>query len=144
MSAAITILEAKRRVRPEWASGCAKAAPAASPGRGRGLFAIAAIAPGEIIERACTIPLTSEQCDRLENILPLGDYYFRHPADPEQGLILLGCVSLVNHSAAPNADVQFVHSADLGWIAELVCLRAIPEGEEITYRYRCEPWFALG
>jgi SET domain-containing protein len=116
-------------------------APGVSPRRGRGLFATAPLAAGDLLERACTIPLSSEQCDALEGILPLGDYYFRHPENGEEGLLLLGLISLANHSEAPNAMVRYVHSEGIGWIAELIALRAIREGEEITHRYRCAPWF---
>lgn len=116
-------------------------APGVSPGRGRGLFATAAIAAGEVLERACSIPLKSAQCDALETILPLGDHYFRHPANGDEGLLLLGLVSLANHAEEPNALVRYVHLAEVGWIAELVALSPIAAGEEITHRYRCAPWF---
>lgn len=122
---------------------CTCAAPGESAGRGRGLFAIAPIASGEAVDRCCTIPLTSEQCDQLENILPLGDYYFRHPENPDEGLLLLGLASLANHAEQPNARILFTRDAAIGWIAELVALRPISPGEEITHRYRCTPWFDL-
>jgi hypothetical protein len=118
-------------------------APGVSPGRGRGLFATAPHAAGSLLERCCTIPLTSAQCDALEGILPLGDYYFRHPANGEEGLLLLGLISLANHAEEPNALVRYVHSEGIGWIAELVALRPIASGEEITHRYRCAPWFEV-
>jgi hypothetical protein len=118
-------------------------APGVSPGRGRGLFATGPIPAGELIERCCSIPLTSPQCDALEGILPLGDYYFRHPVDPEQGLLLLGLMSLANHSDEPNARIGFTHAEGVGWIAELTATRAIAAGEEITHRYRCAPWFEV-
>ena len=121
----------------------ARVAPGVSPGRGRGLFATAAISVGEVIERCCAIPLTSEQCDRLEDILPLGDYYFRHPENAEEGLLLLGLISLANHADTPNARIGFSHAEGIGWIAELSAARAIAAGEEITHRYRCPPWFAV-
>ena len=121
----------------------ARVAPGVSPGRGRGIFATTAIAEGEMIERSCAIPLASDQCDRLEAILPLGDYYFRHPENAEEGLLLLGLVSLANHSDNPNARVAFHHSADIGWVAELSAARPIAAGEELTHRYRCPPWFAV-
>lgn len=117
--------------------------PGVSPGRGRGLFAAAPIGPGEVIERCCTIPLTSEQCDRLETILPLGDYYFRHPEDPDEGLLLLGLASLANHADEPNGRIAFEWHAAIGWVAALIALRRIETGEEITHRYRCPPWFAV-
>jgi len=127
----------------DWALVQAKIAPGTSPGRGRGLFAMAPIAAGEVIERVCTIPLTSVQCDALEGILPLGDYYFRHPVNDEEGLLLLGLVSLANHSDAPNAAVRFVYSEAIGWVAELVALHSLAPGAEVTHRYRCPPWFQV-
>ncbi|HUS54663.1 MAG TPA: SET domain-containing protein-lysine N-methyltransferase [Thermohalobaculum sp.] len=126
-----------------WSAPPPKIAPGTSPGRGRGLFATAPIAAGDVIDRVCTIPLTSAQCDALEGILPLGDYYFRHPMNAEEGLLLLGLVSLANHSDDPNASVRFAQSENVGWIAELVALRPITPHAEITHRYRCAPWFQL-
>ena len=126
-----------------WSALPPKIAPGVSPGRGRGLFATAPIADGDVIDRVCTIPLTSAQCDALESILPLGDYYFRHPMNPEEGLLLLGLVSLANHSDDPNAFVRFTQSETIGWIVELVALRPITPRAEITHRYRCAPWFQL-
>ena len=126
---------------PDFSRHCV--APGVSPGRGRGLYATSAIAEGEVIERACSVPLTSEQCDRLEEIQPFGDYYFRHPESEDQGLMLLGLISLANHADAPNARVGFNQVEGIGWIAELVALRPIAAGEEITHRYRCPPWFPV-
>lgn len=119
------------------------ARPGVSPGRGRGLFAAAHIAAGQVIERCCSIPLSSPQCDELEGILPLGDYYFRHPENPDEGLLLLGLISLANHSDTPNARVGFTHAEGIGWIAELTALGPIASGDEITHRYRCPPWFPV-
>jgi hypothetical protein len=134
-------LQASPAAAPAFACTCA--APGLSPGRGRGLFATAPIAPGEAVDRCCTIPLTSEQCDRLEGILPLGDYYFRHPENPDEGLLLLGLISLANHADQPNTRIAFTRDAAIGWIAELIALQPIDPGEEITHRYRCAPWFAV-
>ena len=119
-----------------------KVIPGVSPGRGRGLFAAAHIAKGEILERACTIHVTEEQTDALEDILPLGDYYFRHPQSDEAGLIILGMASLCNHADQPNAHIRYEDEGEIGWIAVLHALRDIKKGEEITYRYRCPLWFA--
>jgi hypothetical protein len=104
---------------------------------------MAPIATGEVVDRCCTIPLSSEQCDQLESILPLGDYYFRHPENPDEGLLLLGLISLANHADDPNARIAFTWDAAIGWVAELNALRSIGSGEEITHRYRCAPWFDL-
>jgi SET domain-containing protein len=143
MSTAAILEPPTELIGAEWPRAAVKIAPGASPGRGRGLFATAPIAAGDVVERACTIPLTSAQCDALEGILPLGDYYFRHPVSDEEGLLLLGLVSLANHSDDPNASVRFIQSEALGWIAELVALRPIAPGAEITHRYQCPPWFQV-
>jgi hypothetical protein len=84
-----------------------KVVPGVSPGRGRGLFAAADIAKGEILERACTIHVSEKQTDALEKILPLGDYYFRHPLSDDAGLIILGMASLCNHADQPFAHIRF-------------------------------------
>lgn len=117
------------------------ASPGASPGRGRGLFAFQAIPAGALIERACTIPIAAEQCSVLDGLQPLGDFYFQHPEDDAAGLLVLGLASLCNHADPANAEVLFVPGGGLGWLADLIALRAIREGEEITYRYRCPLWF---
>lgn len=126
-----------------WADIRPKIAPMVSPGRGRGVHALEAIAAGEVLERCCSVELTSDQCDALEEMQPLGDFYFRHPADPECGLLVLGLASLVNHSDTPNAEVRFEHQEGLGWVASIVARRHIPAGAEILHRYRCPPWFEV-
>jgi SET domain-containing protein len=118
-----------------------KVEPRAVPGKGRGLFAVAPIAAGEVLDRACTVPISAEQCLALDRMLPLGDFYFAHPEDARRGLMVLGLASLCNHADQPNADVTYRHDDGLGWIAELVALSDIAAGAEITYRYRCQLWF---
>jgi len=138
----IRTLTAAESVSDFWLRRGGKAVPAQTRGRGRGLFAAAAIATGELIDRACTIPIAVAQCPTLDRLQPLGDFYFRHPEDENAGLMVLGLASLCNHADAPNADVLFVNGNGLGWLADLVALRAIRPGEEITYRYRCPLWFS--
>ncbi len=112
------------------------------PGKGRGVQAVEAIAPGELLELATTILLSSAECDRIEGTT-MGDYYFAHPANTEEGLVVLGLASLCNHAEDPNAEVRWEEAPGLGWIAKLVSLRAIAPGEEVTRRYRCPPWFPV-
>lgn len=125
----------------DWGVRAVKAVPGTSPGRGRGLFAAAPIAGGEIIERACTIYISEEQAKALDAMLPLGDFYFEHPRSKEAGLMVLGLASLCNHADRPNADVRFVDGGSFGWVAELYAIDEIPAGDEITYKYRCALWF---
>jgi len=138
---ATTVRRAEPIAAPAWTPRPVKAAPAATPGKGRGLFAAQAIAAGELIDLACTVPLTPAQCKALDTMLPFGDFYFEHPVDRTAGLVVFGPHSLCNHSDAPNADVQFASDAALGWVAQLIALADIPAGAEITYRYRCPVWF---
>jgi SET domain-containing protein len=127
----------------DWGERCVKAVHGLSPGRGRGLFAAERIAAGEIIERACTVYIDAGQAVALDRMLPLGDFYFRHPLAKEDGLMVLGLASLCNHAEAPNADVRFDDGGAVGWIAVLYALSEIAQGQEITYRYRCALWFAF-
>ena len=120
--------------------GGAKAEPRRGP-RGRGLFAREGIAKGEVIARACSVPINAEQCLKLDKMQPLGDFYFAHPLDEKLGLMVLGMPSLCNHADPPNADVTWHEDKEVGWIATLTALADIPAGGEITYRYRCEIWF---
>lgn len=125
----------------DWGVRTVKAVPGISAGRGRGLFAAAPIARGEIIDRACTVFISAEQSKALDAMLPLGDYYFEHPRDKEKGLMVLGLASLCNHADEPNGHVRFVDDGPCGWIGELYALDDIPAGAEITYRYKCALWF---
>lgn len=114
--------------------------PMASQGKGRGVFAVAPIAEGEIVEASCTIELGIDDCLTVRPT-PVEDYYFCHPEDERRGLVVLGLASLCNHAEKPNVDTTFVHDTDLGWITVLTANRAIAADEEITRRYACPPWF---
>jgi hypothetical protein len=127
----------------EWMERSRKAFPSNVPGKGRGLVAGVDIAQGEQIERCCTVPIGLGVWSTLNQVSPLGDFYFDHPDGSDDGLIVLGLISLVNYADQPNADVVWRHEADLGWIAELVATSPIKQGEEITYRYRCGAWFEV-
>lgn len=125
-----------------WAERPSLARPGHSPRGGRGLYALVPIAPGTLIDRACSIEIGPDQTVPLDAMRPLGDFYFEHPLDKRAGLMALGLMSLCNHADDPNADVRWHHEPDVGWIASLVALRPIASGAEITYRYKCALWFA--
>jgi len=114
----------------------------AARGKGRGVFAVAAIACGEVVEQSCTIELGAQDCDYIQST-PIEDYYFAHPEDDNRGLMVLGLASLCNHSDTPNVDTTFVRDDDLGWIVLLTANKAIAAGAEITRRYACPPWFQI-
>lgn len=108
--------------------------------KGRGVFAAARIAAGELLEVAPTGELDRRDADRIGDTA-FDDYYFAHPADPEGGLMVFGVSSLMNHADQPNAETTARHARGIGWVIELRALRAIAPGEELTRRYSCEPWF---
>ena len=63
------------------------AAPGVSKHGGRGLIALCTIDSGAIIDRACTVEIDESQSAPLDQMRPLGDYYFAHPDNPRAGLM---------------------------------------------------------
>lgn len=124
-----------------WRARPGLAAPRAAPGAGRGLFALADIAAGTLIDVAFSVPITPEQCRILDDIHPIGDFPFEHPEDKSAALMLFGLISLCNHAETPNAELAWRNGGAIGWLAELVACADIPAGVEITYRYKCPLWF---
>ena len=118
----------------------ARIAVRAIPGKGRGVVALAACGAGEVLEVAPAIELRPADTTAIA-ATPLDHYYFRHPGDPEGGLLVLGFASLMNHSDNPNAETTAVLDAEAGWQVTLCTLRAVTPGEELTRRYSCAPWF---
>ncbi len=120
----------------------AKAVVRDMPGKGRGIFAAAPLAPGEVILIDPSIELSVADCATLKPTL-LEDYHFAHPASEEMGLVVFGLSSLSNHSDDPTAATEYSHVPGVGWLITLTATRALATGEEITRRYACEPWFAV-
>lgn len=108
--------------------------------KGRGVFAAAPIAAGELLETAASVVL-----DRKDTEMVVGtttdNYYFAHPTDPDGGLLVFGLSSLLNHSDSPNVETRPRQEGGLGWLIDLWALRDIAQGEELTRRYACELWF---
>jgi SET domain-containing protein len=111
-----------------------------SPGRGRGVFAREAIAPGTVIEAAPVIILPAGECPALDQTI-LYDYYFHWDGDPDgdgRGALGLGLVTLCNHSSRPRARVDRNHAQQT---LDLVAIAQIGPGEEVTIDYGCALWF---
>lgn len=108
--------------------------------KGRGVFAAAPIAVGDLLETAPTVELDRHDTDAVVGTA-FDNYYFAHPADPDGGLLVFGLISLLNHAARPNAETTSRHVAGVGWVLDLRALRDIAKGEELTRRYACELWF---
>jgi hypothetical protein len=111
------------------------------PGKGRGVFARTAIAPGTLIEAAPVIVVPAAECVLLDRTI-LHDYYFRWDGGPggdPRGAVALGLTSLCNHSRRPRARVRCNHVHNT---LDLVALTVVAPGDEITIDYNCRLWFA--
>jgi SET domain-containing protein len=112
----------------------------ASPGRGRGVFACAAIAPDTVIEAAPVIILPAADCPALDRTV-IYEYYFHWDGDPEgegRGALALGLLTLSNHSKRPCARVDRNYAQ---MTLDLVAIAPIRPGEEVTIDYGCTLWF---
>lgn len=118
---------------------------APAPGKGRGVFAAAPIARGELFERAPVIISPDTEWPALEKTA-LYHYCFEWGPEHQHTAIALGYASLYNHSFAPNA--RYLLQLD-DHLIHFVALRDIAAGEEITMNYNGEPtdltpvWFEL-
>lgn len=113
--------------------------------KGRGVFALANIPAGTLIETAHIVLIPEPDMAALEDSV-LGNYFFRWGEADKQGAIALGCGSLYNHSYTPNARyVKHFERLTIDFIA----LRDIAEGEEIKTNYNGDPdsrkglWFSV-
>jgi uncharacterized protein len=113
--------------------------------RGRGVFALAAIPAGTLIETADVISIPQDELEIIERCI-VADYYFRWGVDEREGAIALGYGSIYNHSFTPNA--RYVKHFDRRTI-DFIALRDIAAGEEIRTNYNGDPdskkvmWFQV-
>jgi SET domain-containing protein len=105
--------------------------------KGRGVFAGKDFSKGDLIERAPIIKLPDPEWESLEKTA-LREYYFNWSAD--SAAIALGYIEMVNYDENPNAATNRLQAEGQ---MEIVALREIRKGEEITIRYLCPPWFEV-
>jgi SET domain-containing protein len=114
--------------------------------RGRGVVADEPIAKGELVERSPVLVIP--HADRAAADATIAFTYvfmWEHDTVEEdlykhegRAAIALGFTSLLNHSYTPNCE--FIrHIDDL--VIDLVALRAIEPGEELTIDYQMTLWF---
>ena len=111
-----------------------------NPLKGRGVFALAPIGAGTVIEAAPVVIVPAAQCRLLDQTI-LHDYYFSWndaTEGEESGAVALGLVSLCNHSRHPRARVR--RNVAQGTL-DLVALVPIAAGDEVTIDYNCPLWF---
>ena len=115
-------------------------------GCGRGVVAERDILAGELIERAPVVMIP--ECDRgTIDGTTVGNYIFmwEHCRTGEdlylgsgRAAVVLGYASLVNHSPMPNCDtVRYIEAL----AHDLIALRPIAFGEELTIDYGMTLWF---
>jgi hypothetical protein len=115
------------------------------PGRGRGVFAIRKISKGETIERAPVIAVPGKEWKKLKDGV-LSNYAFDWGEKSEHAAIALGYISIYNHSYSPNAKLEELPDE---LMMEIVALKDIHSGNEITINYNGEPgnrdelWFRV-
>lgn len=95
---------------------------------GRGVRATAAITEGCEIEVCELVIVPAAQIRHLDSTVLHGYYY----GWGDDGAVALGCGSLYNHSACPNAD--YVKDFD-AVVVRIVALRDIRPGEEVRIDY---------
>jgi SET domain-containing protein len=115
-------------------------------GKGRGVVAEGAIEAGELIERAPVLIVPEEDRPALD-VTSVANHIFMWEHDmvaedlytgKGRTALVLGLTSLVNHSDTPNCDfVRYIDALAL----DLVAIRGIEPGEELTIDYGLTLWF---
>jgi SET domain-containing protein len=114
--------------------------------RGRGVVAERRIEPGELVERSPVLVIPDQDRTAVDSTVVFTYVFMWEHGTVEEDLykhrgrsaIALGYTSLLNHSYTPNCE--FVrHIDDL--MIDLVALRPIEAGEELTIDYQMTLWF---
>lgn len=114
--------------------------------RGRGVLADAPIGKGELVERSPVLVIPHVDRPAADGTIVFTYVFMWEHGTVEEDLykhegraaIALGFTSLLNHSYTPNCE--FIrHIDDL--VIDLVALRAIDSGEELTIDYQMTLWF---
>ena len=114
--------------------------------RGRGVVAEADIEEGELVERSPVLVIpAADRAAADATIVFTYVFMWEHDTVEEdlykhegRSAIALGFTSLLNHSYTPNCE--FVRHIDELAI-DLIALRPIPAGEELTIDYQMTLWF---
>lgn len=102
---------------------------------GRGVFTRQSLNEGDLIEICPVITIPKSQLPVIHKTV-LHDYYFLWGEQLDECAIALGLGSLYNHKQFPNAN--FILDLEHKTI-DIVAIRDISAGEEITINYHGEP-----
>jgi SET domain-containing protein len=114
--------------------------------RGRGVVADAPIATGQLVERSPVLVIPDRDRAAADGTIVFTYVFMWEHGTTEEDLyrhkgrsaIALGYTSLLNHSYTPNCE--FIRHFDELAI-DLVALRPIAAGEELTIDYQMTLWF---
>ena len=101
---------------------------------GRGVFAAAPIAEGQIIEICPVLVFSQAELPHIRQTM-LDDYYFDWGDNGAYYAVCLGYGSLYNHEYEPNAEYGMDFAAQT---IDFYAVRDIQPGEEITVNYNGE------
>jgi uncharacterized protein len=100
----------------------------------RGVFTIADLEEGEVIEIAPVIVMDKKQRALLDQTL-LHDYIFEWGGDRKQCCMALGYVALYNHSYQANCEYEMNFKKQL---IAIKTIRPVKAGEELFINYNGE------
>jgi SET domain-containing protein len=103
--------------------------------KGRGVFTAQEIPDGALIEVCPVLVIPKSELPVIHKTV-LHDYYFLWGEDMDACAIALGFGSIYNHEVHPNAN--FILDMENQTI-DIVAIRDIQPGEEITLNYHGEP-----
>jgi hypothetical protein len=114
--------------------------------RGRGVLAAARIREGQLVERSPVLVIPHGDRAAADSTIAFTYVFMWEHGTVEEDLyrhegraaIALGFTSLLNHSYMPNCT--FIRHID-ELVLDLVALRDIEEGEELTIDYQMTLWF---
>jgi hypothetical protein len=114
--------------------------------RGRGVVAESVIAKGELVERSPVLVIPpGDRAATDASIVFTYVFMWEHGTTEEdlykhegRSAIALGYTSLLNHSYTPNCE--FIRHID-ELVIDLVAVRTIEPGEELTIDYQMTLWF---
>lgn len=106
---------------------------------GRGVFATRLIPPRRLLFKNPTWHLTKTDIKHIDKTSITGNY-FMHPDIENDCLLVLGNLSLINHSSNPNSEINIVNTS-LGYMVLCRSIHKIMPKEQIFIDYGSDHLF---